>query len=98
MPNSSHEALPRPWVSDAAAMAGAKAIAEAGVDPRAIGLLVDTSVCRERLEPSASVDVHRQLGLSSACVNFDLSNACLVFSEFTSQHVRRKKESNANKY
>lgn len=65
--------------ADAAAMAGAKAIAEAGVDPRAIGLLVDTSVCRERLEPSASVDVHRQLGLSSACVNFDLSNACLGF-------------------
>ena len=57
----------------------ARTIAEAGVDPRAIGLLVDTSVCRERLEPSASVDVHRQLGLSSACVNFDLSNACLGF-------------------
>ena len=65
--------------ADAAAMAGAKAIAEAGVDPQAIGLLVDTAVCRERLEPSASVDVHRQLGLSSSCVNFDLSNACLGF-------------------
>ena len=65
--------------ADAAAMAGAKAIAEAGVDPMDIGLLVDTSVCRERLEPSASVDIHRQLGLSSACVNFDLSNACLGF-------------------
>lgn len=65
--------------ADAAAMAGAKAMAEAGVDPADVGLLIDTSVCRERLEPSASVDVHRQLGLSSACVNFDLSNACLGF-------------------
>lgn len=65
--------------ADAAAMAGAKALAEAGVDPSAVGLLIDTSVCRERLEPSASVDVHRQLGLSTACVNFDLSNACLGF-------------------
>lgn len=65
--------------ADAAAMAGAKALAEAGVDPARVGLLVDTSVCRERLEPSASVDVHRQLGLSTACVNFDLSNACLGF-------------------
>lgn len=65
--------------ADAAAMAGAKALAEAGVDPADVGLLIDTSVCRERLEPSASVDVHRQLGLSTACMNFDLSNACLGF-------------------
>ncbi len=65
--------------ADAAAMAGAKALAEAGVDPANVGLLIDTSVCRERLEPSASVDVHRQLGLSTACINFDLSNACLGF-------------------
>jgi 3-oxoacyl-[acyl-carrier-protein] synthase III len=65
--------------ADAAAMAGAKAIAEAGIDPAAVGLLVDTSVCRDRLEPSASVDVHEQLGLSTSCLNFDLSNACLGF-------------------
>lgn len=65
--------------ADAAAMAGAKAIAEAGVAPESIGLLIDTSVCRERLEPSAAVDVHEQLGLSTAALNFDLGNACLGF-------------------
>ena len=65
--------------ADAAAMAGAKAIAEAGIDPKAIGLLIDTSVCRDHLEPSAAVDVHDQLGLGTACVNFDLGNACLGF-------------------
>jgi acyl-CoA:acyl-CoA alkyltransferase len=65
--------------ADAAAMAGAKAIAEAGVAPENIGLLIDTSVCRERLEPSAAVDVHEQLGLAPGCLNFDLSNACLGF-------------------
>lgn len=65
--------------ADAAAMAGAKAIAEAGIDPSAIGLLIDTSVCRDHLEPSAAVDVHEQLGLSTACLNFDLANACLGF-------------------
>ncbi len=65
--------------ADAAAMAGAKAIAEAGIDPKSIGLVIDTSVCRDHLEPSASVDVHEQLGLSSACLNFDLANACLGF-------------------
>lgn len=65
--------------ADAASMAGAKALAEAGVSPESVGLLIDTSVCRERLEPSASVDIHQQLGLSSSCLNFDLSNACLGF-------------------
>lgn len=65
--------------ADAAAMAGAKALAEAGLDPQAVGLLIDTSVCRDHLEPSAAVDVHEQLGLGTACLNFDLSNACLGF-------------------
>ena len=65
--------------ADAAVMAGAKAIAASGIDPQRIGLLVDTSVCRSNLEPSAAVDVHHQLGLASACLNFDISNACLGF-------------------
>ena len=65
--------------ADAAAMAGEQAIVAAGIDRAEIGLLVDTSVCRSHLEPSAAVDVHRQLGLSTACLNFDLANACLGF-------------------
>jgi acyl-CoA:acyl-CoA alkyltransferase len=65
--------------ADAAAMAGAKALADAGVDADSIGLVIDTSVCRDHLEPSAAVDVHHQLGLPSKALNFDLSNACLGF-------------------
>lgn len=65
--------------ADAAAMAGAKALAEAGIRADQVGLLVDTSVCRDRLEPSAAVDVHAQLGIGTSCLNFDLSNACLGF-------------------
>ena len=65
--------------ADAAARAGEQAIAAAGIDRAEIGLLVDTSVCRSHLEPSAAVDVHRQLGLASSCLNFDLANACLGF-------------------
>jgi 3-oxoacyl-[acyl-carrier-protein] synthase III len=65
--------------ADAAAMAGAKAIAEAGIDPRRIGLLIDSSVCRDHLEPSKAVAVHHQLGLPTGCLVFDLSNACLGF-------------------
>ncbi len=65
--------------ADAASMAGAKALAESGIDPSRVGLLIDSSVCRDHLEPSSAVDVHHQLGLSSASLNFDLSNACLGF-------------------
>ena len=65
--------------ADAAARAGAKALAAADVMPDQVGLLVSTSVCRDRLEPSAAVDIHHQLGLGPACLNFDISNACLGF-------------------
>jgi 3-oxoacyl-[acyl-carrier-protein] synthase III len=65
--------------TDAAANAGAKAIDASGVRIDDIGLLIDTSVCRDRLEPSSAVTVHNALDLPSWCLNFDLSNACLGF-------------------
>lgn len=64
---------------EAAAMAGEKALVASGVDRSKIGLLIDTSVCRERLEPSSAVTVCDLLGLPSTAINFDLSNACLGF-------------------
>ncbi len=64
---------------DGAIEAGAKAIAESGVDPARIGMLVNTSVSREHLEPSVAVNIHHQLGMPSSCLNFDLANACLGF-------------------
>ena len=64
---------------DAAAMAGAKALAEAGIDPARIGLMINTSVSRAYLEPSSAVAIHHQLGLPTSCMNFDLANACLGF-------------------
>jgi len=65
--------------TDAAAAAGAKAIEASGVRADDIDLLIDTSVCRDRLEPSSAVTVHNALDLPSSCLNFDLSNACLGF-------------------
>ena len=65
--------------TEAAAAAGAKAIEASGVRVDDIGLLIDTSVCRDRLEPSSAVTVHNALDLPSWCLNFDLSNACLGF-------------------
>lgn len=64
---------------DAAAMAGAKALAEAGITPSQVGVMINTSVCRSHLEPSSAVGVHHQLGLPTSCLNFDLANACLGF-------------------
>ena len=64
---------------DAAAAAAEKAIADSGIDRNRIGLMIDTSVCRERLEPSSAVTVHHLLDLPTTCMNYDISNACLGF-------------------
>ncbi|WP_434994009.1 3-oxoacyl-ACP synthase III [Arthrobacter sp. Ld5] len=64
---------------DAAIEAGAKAMAEAGIEPGEVGLLINTSVTRRNLEPSVAVKIHHSLGLPSSAMNFDLANACLGF-------------------
>ncbi|HEX8487764.1 MAG TPA: 3-oxoacyl-ACP synthase III [Propionibacteriaceae bacterium] len=64
---------------DGAAMAGAKALAEAGITPSQVGVMINTSVTRAHLEPSSAVSVHHQLDLPTSCLNFDLANACLGF-------------------
>jgi 3-oxoacyl-[acyl-carrier-protein] synthase-3 len=65
--------------ADAAAMAGAKALAEAGIRPEQVGVMINSSVSRDHLEPSTAVAIHHQLGLPTSCLNFDLANACLGF-------------------
>ena len=65
--------------AEAAAMAGAKALAESGIEPSRTGLMINTSGSRQHLEPSAAVEIHHLLGLPTSCVNFDLANACLGF-------------------
>lgn len=66
--------------SDAATIsAGRRALAEAGVHPSDVGLLVNTSVTRKHLEPSVAVRLHHGLGMPTSAVNFDVANACLGF-------------------
>lgn len=65
--------------SDAATMAARRAISDAGIDPAEIGVLINTSVCRDYLEPSTACLVHGNLGLGERCLNFDVGNACLAF-------------------
>jgi len=65
--------------SDAATLAARKVIQDSGIDPQKIGVLINTSVCRDFLEPSTACIVHGNLALSEDCVNFDVGNACLAF-------------------
>ena len=65
--------------SDAATLAGVKALADAGIDPNKVGLLVNTSVSRDYLEPSTASIVSGNLRLPDTCQNFDVANACLAF-------------------
>lgn len=65
--------------STAAAAAGAVAIARAGIPVEALSCLLFTSVSRDMMEPATASFVHRNLGLPSSCLVFDISNACLGF-------------------
>lgn len=65
--------------SAVATTAAQKALASAEVDPAAIGIVINTSVCQDYLEPSTACFVHRNLGLSPRCINYDVRNACLGF-------------------
>jgi len=65
--------------SDAAALAGRRALQASGVPGEAIGVLINTSVCRDWIEPSTAAIAHAKLGLPSDCLNFDVGNACLAF-------------------
>jgi 3-oxoacyl-[acyl-carrier-protein] synthase III len=65
--------------SDAATWAAQKALQQAGVPHENIGILINTSVCRDYLEPSTASIIHGNLGLADTCQNFDVGNACLAF-------------------
>ena len=65
--------------SQAATWAAEKALVQAGIARDRIGVLINTSVCRDYIEPSTACLVHANLGLAPHCQNFDLGNACLAF-------------------
>lgn len=65
--------------SDAATLAAEAVLKKTGIDPASVDLLINTSVSKDFIEPSIASIVHANLGLSSTCLNFDVSNACLAF-------------------
>ena len=65
--------------SQAAALAGQRALQAAGIDPSEVQALVNGSVSRDYLEPATATLVAGQLGLGADCMNHDVTNACLGF-------------------
>ncbi|MFU8832370.1 MAG: 3-oxoacyl-ACP synthase III [Wenzhouxiangella sp.] len=65
--------------SDGATLAAQKALADADIDPKRVGILINTSVSRDFLEPSTACMVHGNLKLANTCESFDVGNACLAF-------------------
>jgi 3-oxoacyl-[acyl-carrier-protein] synthase III len=65
--------------SDAATLAGKRALERCGIGPERIGALAHAAVSRDFLEPATASVVHRALGLPGHMQVFDLSNACLGF-------------------
>ncbi len=65
--------------STVAAEAAERVLEQCGVDRSEIGILVNTSVSRDYIEPSTASIVHGRLGLPPEAANFDIGNACLGF-------------------
>lgn len=61
------------------AMATEKALAKAGLKPSDVGLLVNTSVSRDYLEPATACMVGGHIGLPRGAFAYDVTNACLGF-------------------
>jgi 3-oxoacyl-[acyl-carrier-protein] synthase III len=64
--------------------AGAEAVRiaarDAGIELDQIEALISCSVCRDLFEPSTACIMHGKLGLSRGTLAFDVSNACIGFS------------------
>ncbi len=64
-------------LSDGAAAAAKKALAQSNVTATDIETLIYTAVCRENFEPATACSVAAQLGVKDNANIYDISNACL---------------------
>jgi 3-oxoacyl-[acyl-carrier-protein] synthase-3 len=65
--------------STVAAMAGERALDNARFPRERVDCLINTSVCRDYLEPATASMVAGKMGLSRHAFCFDIANACLGF-------------------
>ena len=56
--------------SDAATIAAEKVIAKAGIDRNEIGMLINSSVSKDYIEPAVAALIHGNLELPSTCRKF----------------------------
>ncbi|WP_412462546.1 3-oxoacyl-ACP synthase III [Halobacteriovorax sp. RT-2-6] len=52
-------------------------LSKKGIKKADVNLLINSSVCRDFLEPSTASVIHSNLEMPSECMLFDISNACL---------------------
>lgn len=64
-------------LTQGAASAAKKALAESNVEAKDIGALIYAGVCRENFEPATACAVADAVGVSQDAFVFDVSNACL---------------------
>lgn len=65
--------------SDAATQIAETVIQKSGLSKHDIGVIINTSITKDFIEPSIAAIVHGNLKLSAHCLNFDIGNACLGF-------------------
>ena len=65
-------------LSDLAALAGARALADAGVDPADVDLLVVATTTQDEITPNTAPLVATELGAVNAAA-FDIGAACTAF-------------------
>lgn len=64
-------------LSEGAAAAAKKAMADSGVKAADLDVLIYAGVCREQFEPATACKVAAKLGVEGASSVYDISNACL---------------------
>jgi acyl-CoA:acyl-CoA alkyltransferase len=65
--------------SDAATHVAEMVIQKSGLAKSDIGVIINTSISKDFIEPSIAAIIHGNLKLSANCINFDVGNACLGF-------------------
>ena len=65
--------------SDAATHIAETVIQKSRLSKNDIGVIINTSITKDFIEPSIAAIVHGNLKLSANCINFDVGNACLGF-------------------
>jgi acyl-CoA:acyl-CoA alkyltransferase len=68
-------------IRDVGLLSAKKLLNDYPIDKDKIGCIINPSVCRDYIEPTLAAMYHDSLKLNDRCINFDVNNACLGFSQ-----------------